>query len=178
MSLSEIKNSLIVLYRACHQPLNEVLQGISTQQLYWKPAPESRSIGEIARHLIRVDNWFLQRLGYPPQTTDPDNVPAEKLLLILKKVHHQVEGIVNNVAQEEQLTRPVQAADAGPHDTLVEIVVHMAQHYLYHLAQMIYLRRAQDREWESPIQKWEEATYVISDQLWFIRSLLSNNWQG
>ncbi len=43
------------------------------------------------------------------------------------------------------------------------VVVHIAQHYLYHLAQIIYLRRAQDRAWSSPMKQWEAATHLIGE---------------
>ena len=41
----------------------------------------------------------------------------------------------------------------------------MAQHYLYHLAQMTYLRRIRDREWKAPLDEWEEATHLIGDRV-------------
>ena len=42
-------------------------------------------------------------------------------------------------------------------------VIHMAQHYLYHLAQMTYLRRIRDRDWKAPLDEWDRATHVIGD---------------
>ena len=44
-------------------------------------------------------------------------------------------------------------------------VIHMAQHYLYHLAQMTYLRRIREREWKAPLDEWDHATHVIGDRI-------------
>ena len=44
-------------------------------------------------------------------------------------------------------------------------VIHIAQHYLYHLAQVTYLRRIRDREWSAPLDEWETATHIIEDRI-------------
>ena len=43
------------------------------------------------------------------------------------------------------------------------VVVHIARHYLYHLAQIVYFRRAQDCAWSSPMKQWEAATHLIGE---------------
>ena len=87
------------------------------------------------------------------------------MLAALKAVHRQIVNIITAADSTAALTRKSALPDAGDHETLIEIVIHMSQHYLYHLAQMIYLRRAQDREWQSPMKKWETATHLLAGQL-------------
>lgn len=153
---------ILGIYRACAAPLYRVLDEIPDDHLRWKPAPESRSISEIMRHLIRVDNWFLGRLGYPPEAVDPKGGTSEDILHNLKIVQRQIETILKDCRDDSELARRSQAPDAGEHETLGEVILHISQHYLYHLAQMVYLRRAQDRNWPAPLKEWENATHVIS----------------
>lgn len=159
------------IYSACAAPLYKVLEGLSEEQLRWKPAPDSRSIGQMARHLIRVDNWFLQRQGFSPVTGDPgEEAGAGQILAAMQQVHGQVQEILEH-SDEDRLRRRHEGEDAGEHETLAEVILHMAQHYLYHLAQMIYLRRAQDREWSPPLKEWEAATHVLAGHLAPVKDL-------
>ena len=140
-----------------------VLDGISEEDLRWAPAPESRSIGEMTRHIIRVDGGFLKRLGVETQVPDPGDVSADDLLAALRTIHMETHAILDLCDDDSSLDR---ALDGGEeHETPGGIILHMAQHYLYHLAQMIYLRRARDRSWESPMKEWEHATHVIARHL-------------
>ncbi len=165
--------TLLKIYDACAGALYPALEGIPGAQLHWQPAPESRSIGQIIRHLIRVDRWFMERLGYSPAFSDPGEVGAAELLAALKNTHAQIRAMVEKIPDPAGLGRKSDAPDAGPHETAAEIVVHMAQHYLYHFAQVVYLRRARDRSWKAPLREWESATYVISDELAVIKQLFS-----
>jgi len=156
---------ILEIYRACAAPLYRVVEDIPDEHLRWKPALESRSIGEIMRHLIRVDNWFLGRLGYPPEAVDPKGGTVEDILHNLKIVHRQIEAILENCRDDSELARRSQAPDAGEHETLGGVILHIGQHYLYHLAQMVYLRRARDRNWPAPLKEWENATHIISEMI-------------
>lgn len=165
--------TLLKIYDICARTLYPVLDGIPEEQLNWRPAPESRSIGQIIRHLIRVDRWFLERQGYAPDISDPGEVGPAELLQALQNTHAQIRAVLESIPDDAALARKSTAPNAGPHETLAEVVVHIAQHYLYHLAQVIYLRRAQDRSWKAPLRDWEEATYVLSDELGVIKQLFS-----
>lgn len=43
------------------------------------------------------------------------------------------------------------------------------------LAQMVYLRRACDRQWEAPPGQWEDATHLITDELAAMKKLYREN---
>src|SRR5690606_3976441 len=100
----------------------------------------------MCRHLIRVDNSFLSKLSLQKIVDDPEDQNAEEILSLLKIQHQQFEDFI---------TQEIQSSHA-------ELILHAAQHYLYHISQMIYLRRANDRNWESPINEWERITYEIA----------------
>ena len=156
---------LLQIHQACRKPLYSVLDRISNDHLNWRPGPESRSISEIMRHLVRVDMWFLNRLGYEPHASDTKNPGLQDIVSMLQASHRQLDEIVDGCKDDKDLLRKSSSPDAKEDENLAGVVKHLSQHYSYHLAQMIYLRRAQDREWESPIKEWEYATHVIADFL-------------
>jgi uncharacterized damage-inducible protein DinB len=147
------------------KPLFAVLEGIPAEQLNWKPAPESRSIGEICRHLVRVDAWFLKRLGVPPVVGDAKPVTSEEISQNMRQIQQQIKEVVSACGHDEELVVARTSLDGKDTEKLGVAVLHIAQHYLYHLAQIIYLRRAQDRNWPSPHDDWERTTHVIGDFL-------------
>lgn len=164
MSRRKIAMTLEV-FESSRKPLFAVLENISAEQLQWKPAPESRSIGEIMRHLIRVDAWFLKRLGIAPVVSDAKSGTREEFVENMQKIQQQVKEVVAACANDEELHAERTSLDGKDKEKLGVAVIHMAQHYLYHLAQIIYLRRAQDRNWPSPHNDWDAATHVIGDYL-------------
>ncbi|MCG3157114.1 MAG: hypothetical protein DKINENOH_03745 [bacterium] len=164
MNRTKIAMTLEVL-QACEKPVLLVLQGIPPEQLRWKPAAESRSIGEICRHLVRVNAWFLRRLGVEPQVADVPAGGAEELAAGLERSHRQVREVVQACEDDGGLLVERVALDGKDREKLGVAALHIAQHDLYHLAQIVYLRRAQDRSWPAPLKEWEAATHVIGDYL-------------
>lgn len=153
------------VFESSRKPLFAVLEGIAPEQLSWKPAPESRSIGEICRHLIRVDAWFLKRLGVTPVVSDAKSGAREEYVENMQRIQQQIKEMVAACANDEELHVERVSLDGKDKEKLGVAVIHIAQHYLYHLAQIIYLRRAQDRNWPSPHNDWDAATHVIGDYL-------------
>jgi uncharacterized damage-inducible protein DinB len=153
------------VFESCRKPLFAVLDGITAEQLSWKPGPESRSIGEICRHLIRVDAWYLKRLGIELVESDAKSMTRDELAMNMQKIQHQIAGVVEMCASDDDLLVERKSLDSKDKEKLGVAVLHIAQHYLYHLAQITYFRRAQDRNWAAPQKAWEDATHVIGDYL-------------
>ena len=164
MSRNKIE-MILNIHEACTEPLYKILDGITEKQLNWKPASESRTVNEIMEHLIRVDNKFLSRLGQETKTEAPINGSAQETLNALKNVHKQLHALVQVLSDDSLLFKKSPAKDAKDNDTINELVLHSCQHNLYHLSQVIYLRRALDRSWQSPIMDWEKATRIIANYL-------------
>ena len=57
----------IRIYSECADLISEVLKDIPTDQLIWKPGAESRSIAEISRHILRVDDILLKKINIEPK---------------------------------------------------------------------------------------------------------------
>lgn len=156
---------LLKIQTACTEPLYDVFDKITEEQFNWRPAPYSRSINEMMCHLIRVDNSFLKELGIQPKIIAPINGSVQEVLDSLKKVHQQIFELVNNCTDDSMLFQKSPVKEAGEKDTINEHMLHSYQHNLYHLSQIIYLRRALDRTWISPIEKWDKATRIIANYL-------------
>lgn len=155
------RSTLLSMYPGCSALLPPTVRDITEEQLFWKPAEKSRSIAEIMRHLIRVDLFFLKQLCVEHPIADPGAQATSNALI---ETHNAIAGLFETYIDEhndESLRTPF-TIDDGKTDTAWRIISHAAQHYLYHASQMIYLRRAQDRNWISPIADWETLVDRIS----------------
>ena len=155
----------IEIFEASRRPLFMVLDGIAQDDLDWNPAPGSRGIGKICRHMYRVDIWFLKRLGIEPAITHDAPGTADEIAGRMRRIQEQVIAEVEGCADDEELMAERTSLDGKTRARMGADVIHMAQHYLYHLAQMTYLRRIRDRDWKAPLDAWEHATHVIGDRI-------------
>ena len=152
------------IFEAARLPLFAVLEGISQADLDWSPTAGVRGIGKICRHLCRVDIWFLRRLGVEPVTDDDGPGPAEVIGEQMRVIQLQVINELERCATDADLTADrTSLLDGATGARLGPAVLHIAQHYMYHLAQITYLRRIRDPEWKAPLDEWEAATHLIED---------------
>ena len=155
----------IEIFEAARKLLFTVLDGIAQADLDWNPAPGSRGIGKICRHMYRVDIWFLKRLGIEPVITHDAPGTADEIAGRMRTIQEQIIAEVERCGSDEDLMAERTSLDGETGARLGVDVIHMAQHYLYHLAQMTYLRRIRDREWKAPLDEWDRATHAIGDRV-------------
>ncbi len=155
----------VEIFEAARKPLFTVLDGISREDLDWQPADGMRGIGKICRHLYRVDVWFLKQLGITPAIDDDAPGPAEEIAARMRTIQEQIIAEVNACESDADLAAERTSLDGKTTSKMGETVIHIAQHYLYHLAQITYLRRTRDREWSAPLDEWETATHIIGDRI-------------
>ena len=155
----------IEIFEAARKPLFMVLDGISREDLDWRPSEKVRGVGQICRHLYRVDIWFLKRLGIVPVITEDAPGPADEIAPRMRRIQEQIIAEVEACGSDGDLFAERTSLDGKTTSRLGPDVIHMAQHYLYHLAQITYLRRVRDRAWPAPLAEWEHATHVIGDRV-------------
>ena len=155
----------IEIFEAARKPLFMVLDGIAQDDLDWNPAPGVRGIGKICRHMYRVDIWFLKRLGIEPAITHDAPGTSDEIAGRMRTIQEQVIAEVEGCGTDAELMAERTSLDGKTGAQLGADVIHMAQHYLYHLAQITYLRRIRNREWKAPLDAWEHATHVIGDRV-------------
>jgi len=56
-----------------HPPLLSLLEGLTVEQVLWRPAPDRRCIWQYVRHMLAWQTFVLQRLRgeAPPELSDP-----------------------------------------------------------------------------------------------------------
>ena len=155
----------IEIFEAARKPLFTVLDGIPREDLDWLPAEGMRGIGKICRHMYRVDVWFLKQLGITPVIDEDAPGPAEEIAARMRTIQEQIISEVDACESDADLAAERTSPDGEMTLRLGATVLHIAQHYLYHLAQIAYLRRIRDREWSAPLDEWETATHVIEDRI-------------
>ena len=155
----------VEIFEAARRPLDSVLDGIGQADLDWQPAPGMRGIGKICRHMYRVDIWFLKRLGITPVVTHDAPGSAEEIAGRMRRIQEQILAEVQGCENDAELMAPRTSLDGETGARLGSDAIHIAQHYLYHLAQITYLRRIRDRDWAAPLDDWERATHLIGDRV-------------
>ncbi len=178
----------VKIYQLTCDLLMAAIAGIPEQDLRWQPAPESRSIAEICRHLIRVESWHLQQMGFGAAAADPGKNELSPIQDALHQSAKHIVGLVRAARDDAALLQEHKGPEAKrgfsldyavkhiltdsvsrllkDRFSLDYAVKHIAQHNLYHAAQIIYLRRARDRAWPAPLSLWEKAVHTISEATW------------
>jgi uncharacterized damage-inducible protein DinB len=156
----------LTIYQHGFDVVLAAFDGIADEHFNWKPAPDSRSIAEICRHLIRVDVWYLQQMAFAPAARDSQSNSLPEIQAAFESGHQQIRQIIEGLKDDDELLQIRKSPEAKREFSLEYAVKHIAQHYLYHTAQIIYLRRAQDRAWPAPLEKWESAVDAISKLTW------------
>ena len=155
----------VEIFEAARRPLFAVLDGISREDLDWQPTDGMRGIGKICRHLYRVDVWFLERLGIVPVMREDAPGSADEVAARMRAVQAQIIDELNALEDDADLLAERASLDGDATARMGDTVIHIAQHYLYHLAQITYLRRLRDRDWKAPLDEWETATHLIGDRI-------------
>jgi len=161
---------LCEFHKTCHKLIDTVLRDIDAGLFAWRPAPNSRSISEMLHHSIRVDNGFLQQFGLDSPGDDPGETSPQAALTEWVARRHALLALFSRPNLE--WTRLLPDHKSVRHG-FAEVVLHMAHHYLYHYAQMVYLRRMYDRDWSPALHEWEAANYLAGAQTRAIHALMS-----
>lgn len=152
------KDLLPEIYSRSSNLLLAVIDDITKDEISYKPSEESRSIAEMLAHIVRVDNYFLKKLGTEGQFKIPD-LTLHSIHKALKDHFNFMAGLISNGRENDIIIGD------DKHNNWHDRILHICQHYLYHFSQMVYLRRVKNRDWESPLHQWEEITYIISSYL-------------
>ena len=95
---------------------------------------------------------------------------ASKAMLGVQKVvdKSSVDYILLELIRASQINKcahclDMYTKDGHDNDTINKYIFHSCHHSLYHLAQVIYLRRVLDRNWKSPIDDWDKVTWIIAN---------------
>ena len=156
-----------------HLRLLATCEGLSTEQLLWRPAPTANNIGFILWHLFRnedarvtntgklgediwaSDSWH-RRFGQPATAPDPGDRLGLRALAIpsLEVLVGYAEAVQQRTARYVSGLTP-EILDLTPDPTRPELTVggslrHLITHKNNHHGQIDYLRGLQDEAWDLP----------------------------
>ena len=123
------------------------LDGLTEEQLWWRPNPASNSIGNLLLHLNgNVGQWILQGLGGAPGERNRDAefaergpVDAGKLRQTLERTLKQVDLLLARLSEQDLLQhRDIQVYS---NVTGIEAIYHVVEHFAMHYGQILYISK-------------------------------------
>ncbi len=126
--------------------IERCLENLTDEQVWWRPSPESNSIGNLLLHLSgNARQWIVSGLG-----TERDQrirqkefdqrsvIPRSELLSQLKQTLREVDSVLAGFDHERILDRyQIQGSEV----TALEAIFHVTEHFSMHTGQIILLTK-------------------------------------
>lgn len=147
--------------------IERCLELLSDEQIWWRPNPESNSIGNLLLHLSgNVRQWIVSGIGGVSDARDRDTefaeraiLPRNELLARLKQTLSEADTALANFDSERLLERmQIQGCDV----TALEAMLHVVEHFSMHTGQIILMSKIfaevdlgfYDFSGPAPVPKW------------------------
>jgi uncharacterized damage-inducible protein DinB len=147
--------------------IERCLELLSDEQIWWRPSPESNSIGNLLLHLSgNVRQWIVSGIGGMSDARDRDAefaeraiLPRNELLARLKQTLSEADTALANFDSERLLERmQIQGCDV----TALEAMLHVVEHFSMHTGQIILMSKIfaevdlgfYDFSGPAPVPKW------------------------
>lgn len=124
--------------------LKKCVNELTEAQIWYRPNNSSNSVGNLVLHLHgNVRQWVVAGLGKNKDVRERQKefdekgpIAVEKMLADIDKLMEEVNQILNQTSTEDLLeVRNVQ----GYEETGLSILVHITEHFSYHVGQMTYI---------------------------------------
>ena len=127
--------------------IRKCLDQLSVEEIWYRPNENSNSVGNLVLHLCgNVRQWLIAGLGDQPDIRERQKefdergpLPTEKLLLELDLLEKEIEDLLASLTAEKL------AGDyivQGFQENGVSILVHVVEHFSYHVGQITYFTKA------------------------------------
>ncbi len=135
------------LFDECWPRMRKTVEGLSEEQLWWRPNEASNSIGNLLLHLNgNVRQWIVTSFNHcddqrhrPAEFAARAGGPAKELLARLGATLDEA-GAVFSRLTEEDLLAPMDIQ--GYHTTGLAAVYHVVEHFAMHYGQILYIAKA------------------------------------
>lgn len=127
--------------------LKKCLAQLTEEEIWHRPNTHSNSMGNLTLHLCgNVRQWMISALGKEVDTRQRQQefdeqgpVPLDKMLADLDAVMQEVDQVLDNLTAEDfvNLHRVQGYMESG-----ISILVHVVEHFSYHVGQMAYYVKA------------------------------------
>jgi len=128
--------------------LRLAVEALPDAALWWRANEQSNSVGNLLLHLNgNVRQWMLEGVGGRPNERNRagefaarTGLPATALLAALNQTLDDVDRVLAAVTPEQLATpRTIQGRDT----TVLDAVLHVVEHFSYHLGQMVLIAKMQ-----------------------------------
>jgi len=139
-----IESSRVFLREDYLPKLLHCIEGLSEEDLWWRPNEVSNSIGNLVLHLCgNVRQWIVSSIGGVEFKRDRDGefaargpVPRAELSAALKQAVAEVDAVLAQLDSRRLLDRlTIQKYDVST----MQAVYHVVEHFGYHLGQILYI---------------------------------------
>ena len=147
--------------------IERCVERLSDEQLWWRPNPESNSIGNLLLHLSgNARQWIVCGLGGEPderqrqtEFDEREGIPREELLAKLRSTVADVNDVLSRFDSALLLYKyPIQ----GTETTALAAIFHVTEHFSMHTGQIILLTKLMtasdlhfyDFEGDTPLHRW------------------------
>ncbi len=124
--------------------LKKCLSLLNEQEVWWRPNEHSNSVGNLVLHLCgNARQWICSGLGKQPdhrrrseEFAERSPLPTAELLQRLNALQNDIEAVLQKLSPADLLEQhPVQVY----RENGVSILVHVVEHFSYHVGQVTYL---------------------------------------
>lgn len=126
--------------------IRRALEGLSDEDIWWRPNEASNSIGNLILHLAgNARQWVVAGIGGGPdlrrreaEFSADGNLTRSELLANLDRALEEVEDVLARLSPHElSASRVIQGMDVSVLDALY----HVVEHFSTHTGQIIYLAK-------------------------------------
>ena len=150
--------------------IEHCVQKLTDEQVWWRPNPESNSIGNLLLHISgNARQWIVCGLGGATderqRQTEFDErriIPRDELLIGLRTTVADIDNVIRGFEPTRLLkSYPIQGTEA----TALEAIFHMTEHFSMHTGQIILLTKMlanidlvfYDFSSGKPVHTWHES---------------------
>lgn len=143
-----LEQSRKALFDECWPRMRKTVEGLSEEQLWWRPNEASNSIGNLLLHLSgNVRQWIVtsfnrreDQRNRPAEFAEKAGGPANELLARLGATLDEAAAVLSRLT-EADLLAPMDIQ--GYHTTGLAAVYHVVEHFAMHYGQILYIAKAQ-----------------------------------
>lgn len=154
--------------------IERCVEKLTDEQVWWRPNPESNSIGNLLLHLSgNARQWIVSGLGGATDKRQRQSefderkvIPRDELLRILRTTIADVDNVLAGFDPARLLDKyPIQGTEA----TALAAIFHVTEHFSMHTGQIILLTKMladidlvfYDFSAGKPVHTWHEAKRVV-----------------
>lgn len=127
--------------------LERCLNELSENDIWWRPNENSNSVGNLVLHLCgNAQQWIISALGgaldqrqRQAEFDERGPVPRAELIKKMREVMTEIDAVLDRLVPQD-LERPIVVQ--GFQETGLSILIHVVEHFSYHVGQMAYIAKA------------------------------------